>query len=147
MRLAHLKVSTTQSAADWIVKLIDVYSDDYPNHARTPEGIQLAGYEQMVRSEVLRGRFRNSYETPQPFIPNEITDVKVPLQDVFHTFKKGHRIMVHVQSSWFPLIDRNPQKYVSNIYKAVDGDFVSATHRLYHAGDQASFLEVKRLDR
>ena len=100
---AHLKVSTDQSAADWIVKLIDVYPESTPNDPSTPEGITLAGYQQMVRSEVIRGRFRNSYSKPEPFQPNQVTPVKVPLQDVFHTFKKGHRVMIHVQSSWFHL--------------------------------------------
>lgn len=142
---ANLKVSTDQTDADWIVKLIDVYPDDTPNHPRTPEGIKLAGYQQMVRSEVFRSRFRNSYEKPEPLTPNEITSVRIPLQDVFHTFKKGHRIMVHVQSSWFPLIDRNPQKYVDNIFKAKAEDFVKATHRVYHGGANASFIEVRLL--
>jgi predicted acyl esterase len=85
----------------------------------------------MVRSEVMRGRFRNSFEKPEPFVANQATPVNVRLQDVLHTFKKGHRIMVQVQSTWFPLIDRNPQRYVDNIYKADAGDFRKATHRVY----------------
>lgn len=142
---AHLKVSVSGTDSDWIVKLIDVYPENTPNQATTPEGIQLAGYQQMVRSEVLRGRFRNSYVQPQPFVPGEITDVKVPLQDVFHTFKKGHRIMIHVQSSWFPLVDRNPQKYVDNIFQAQAEDFIKAQHRVYFSSEHPSYIEVKRL--
>ena len=81
------------------------------------------------------------------FEPNQVTDVKLPLQDVFHTFKPGHRMMIHVQSSWFPLVDRNPQSYVENIFKAEEQDFVAATHRVYHSTEQATFLEVKILNR
>ncbi len=143
--LAHLEVSTTGTAADWIVKLIDVYPDDMPNTERTPEHIRLGGYQQMVRSEILRGRFRNGYERPEPFVPGDVTTVRIPLQDVMHTFKAGHRIMVQVQSTWFPLFDRNPQTYVDNIFLADEADFVAATHRVYHAPDQASYLEVKIL--
>ena len=97
----------------------------------------------MVRSEVIRGRFRNSYEKPEPFVPGEIAEINLPLQDVCHTFKKGHRIMVHVQSTWFPVIDRNPQKYVDNIFKAQRGDFIRATHALYHSPANSSWIEVK----
>lgn len=139
--LANLFVSTTGTDADWIVKLVDVYPNDEPNHPLTPESIQLAGYQQMVRSEVLRGRYRNSYEKPEPFTPGEVTEVTVPLQDVFHTFKKGHRVMVQIQSTWFPLIDRNPQKYVDNIFEATEEDFIKATHRVYHSRAYPSHLE------
>lgn len=143
---ANLNVSTTESDSDWIVKLIDVYPDDTPNQPTTPAGIELAGYQQMVRSEVFRGRFRNSYSQPEPFVPNQVALVRVPLQDVFHTFRKGHRIMIHVQSSWFPLVDRNPQKYVPNIFEAEETDFVKASHRVYHNEQQSSWIEVQRLE-
>jgi len=130
--LAKLKVSTTGSDADWVVKLIDVYPGDTPNHPHMPnKNIILSNYHQMVRSEVMRGRFRNSFEKPEAFVPNQKTEVKVPLQDVHHTFKKGHRIQIQVQSTWFPLIDRNPQKFVPNIYKAKAEDFIKATHRVF----------------
>ncbi len=142
---AHLLVSTDQTDADWIVKLIDVYPADTRNHSATPPSVSLAGYQQMVRSEIFRGRFRNSYSAPEPFVPNEVTPVTVPLQDVFHTFKRGHRIMVHVQSSWFPLFDRNPQKYVNNIYKASASDFSKATRRVFHNKNHASRLEFRIL--
>lgn len=142
---ANLKVSTDQTDADWIVKLIDVYPTDTPNQATTPPDITLGGYQQMVRSEVFRSRFRNSYSHPEPMVANQVTPVRVPLQDVFHTFKKGHRIMIHVQSTWFPLIDRNPQKYVDNIFEADASDFMKATHRVYHGGEHQSWIEVLRL--
>ncbi|MEC9092876.1 MAG: CocE/NonD family hydrolase [Planctomycetota bacterium] len=141
---ANLKVSTSGTAADWIVKLIDVYPEDTMDDPRAP-GIKMGGYQQMVRSEVLRGRFRNSFSKPEPFVPGQITDVQVPLQDVFHTFKRGHRIMVHVQSTWFPLIDRNPQKYVENIFKASEFDFQKANHRVYFSGQHPSTLTIRTL--
>ncbi|MFT5301724.1 MAG: putative CocE/NonD family hydrolase [Mariniblastus sp.] len=143
--LAHLKVSTTGSSADWIVKLIDVYPEDHPFVAGSQPGLKFGGFQQMVRSEVIRGRFRNSYETPQPFVPNEVAEINLPLQDVCHTFKPGHRIMVHIQSSWFPLIDRNPQSYVDNIFKAKAEDFIKATHTVHHDPKAASWIELKVL--
>ncbi len=138
----RLVVSTTGTDADWVVKLIDVYPDSLQNTENTPEGVVLGGYQQMVRSEIFRGRFRDSYETPTPFVPNEVTEVEFPLQDVLHTFKAGHRIMVQVQSTWFPLFDRNPQTFVPNIFEASAEDFVAATHRVWHAPGRASALEV-----
>ncbi len=143
--LANLYVSTSETAADWVVKLIDVYPPDEPNHELTPQHIKLGGYEQMVRSEAIRGRFRESYSEPKPFAPNQVTPIQLPLQDVLHTFKKGHRIMVQIQSTWFPLIDRNPQKYVDNIFEAEDTDFIPATHRVYHSQEYPSYLEVEIL--
>lgn len=143
--LAQLKVSTTGTDADWVVKLIDVYPDNHPSFVHTPEHIKMGGYQQMVRSEAFRGRFRNSYEKPEPFVPNQATTVNVPLQDVMHTFKKGHRIMIQVQSTWFPLIDRNPQKYVENIFKANEEDFIKATHRVYRSQEAPSQIRIKVL--
>ncbi len=140
--LARLMVSTSQTDADWVVKLIDVYPPDAPDYEGNPENIRMGNYHQLVRSEVIRGRFRNSFENPEPFTPNEVTEVKLPLQDVLHTFKEGHKIQIQVQSSWFPLIDRNPQKYVENIFKADEEDFVKAVHRVYHAPDNRSYIEV-----
>jgi putative CocE/NonD family hydrolase len=153
---ANLWVSTNQGDADWVVKVIDVF----PDNASEPPGREVsdeerqedrklyrfrrpqAGYQMMVRSEVLRGRFRNSFEKPEPFKANEPTLVKLPLQDVLHTFKKGHRLMVQVQSTWFPLVDRNPQKWVDNIFKADEADFVKATHRVYLDAQHPTTLEV-----
>lgn len=125
--LAQLKVSMTGTDADFVVKLIDVYPQDHPNYEHNPENIVMGGYQQLVRSEVFRGRFRNSFETPEPFVPGEVSDVNFRLQDVLHTFKPGHRIMVQIHSTWFPYIDRNPQKYVENIYEASEGDFIKST--------------------
>ena len=141
--LAHLKVSTSQSAADWIVKLIDVYPDNHPFVPGSSPELQFGGFQGLVRSETIRGRFRESYAEPKPFEPNKVTTVDLPLQDVCYTFKPGHRIMIHVQSTMFPYIDRNPQKYVPNIFKAEDTDFVSATHRVYHNAPDASWIEMK----
>jgi len=128
---ARLKVSMTGTDADFIVKLIDVYPDDEPNEKRNPANIIMGGYQQLVRSEVFRGRFRNSFEKPEPFKPGEITDVAYALQDILHTFKKGHRVMIQIHSTWFPYIDRNPQKYVDNIYKANAEDFIKSEIRVY----------------
>jgi predicted acyl esterase len=94
-------------------------------------------YQMLVRGEVMRGKFRNSFEKPTPFIPNQTTNVKFTLPDVAHTFKKGHRIMIQVQSSWFPLVDRNPQKFI-DIYKAKDEDFQKATIKIHHSNNAAS---------
>lgn len=129
--LAKLKVAMTGTDADFIVKLIDVYPQHHPAYNHNPENIVMGGYQQLVRSEVFRGRFRNSFEKPAPFTPGQVTDVHVPLQDVLHTFKKGHKIMVQIHSTWFPYIDRNPQKYVENIYKAEEEDFIKSTIKVY----------------
>lgn len=129
--LAKLKVSMTGTDADFIVKLIDVYPPNHPDYEHNPKNIVMAGYQQLVRSEAFRGRFRNSFEHPEPFVPGQITDVNVPLQDVLHTFKKGHRMMIQIHSTWFPYIDRNPQKYVDNIYKADEKDFIKSSIKVY----------------
>ncbi|MGJ8550381.1 CocE/NonD family hydrolase [Winogradskyella wichelsiae] len=130
--LAKLKVSTTGTAADWIVKVIDVYPADTKNTEDVQDHLKLSNYHMMVRSEVLRGRFRNSMSEPEPFIPNEKTAVNIKLQDVFHTFKKGHKIQVQIQSTFFPYIDANPQTYVDNIFEAKESDFKKQTHKVYN---------------
>jgi len=129
--MANLKISTTGTDADFFVKLIDVYPGDEPNSPYTPKHITLGGYQQMVRSEIMRSRFRNSFSKPEPLVANKKTDINFRLQDVLHTFKKGHKIMIQVQSTAFPLFDINPQKFVPNIYKAEEKDFQKATHRIY----------------
>jgi len=130
--LAKLKVATTGSAADWIVKVIDVHPDNMEEtNEKLQDHLKMSNYHLMVRSEVLRGRFRNSFEFPEPFTPNKKTDVNIKLQDVFHTFKKGHKLQIQVQSTWFPLIDLNPQTYVDNIYKADEKDFKTQTHTVF----------------
>ncbi len=141
--LAHLAVSTSESDADWVVKVIDVLPDDHPFISGSDPDLKFGGSQLMIRSEVIRGRFRNSYEHPEPFTPNEVATVQLPLQDICHTFKPGHRLMIQIQSTWFPLIDRNPQKYVDNIFKAKPEDFTKATHRVFHSPDAATWIEVK----
>lgn len=129
--MARLKVSLSSTDADFIVKLIDVFPNDHPSYKHNPNNIIMGGYQQLVRHEVFRGRWRNSFEKPEPFTPGAITDVNITLQDILHTCKKGHRIMVQIHSTWFPYIDRNPQKYVDNIYKANAEDFVKAAIKVY----------------
>ncbi|GIL23610.1 MAG: glutaryl-7-ACA acylase [Bacteroidota bacterium] len=131
--MAKLKVAISSTDADFVVKLIDVYPNNHPNYKHNPANIVMGGYQQLVRHEVFRGRWRNSFEKPEPFKPGEITDVNITLQDILHTFKKGHKIMVQIHSTWFPYIDRNPQKYVDNIYKANAEDFVKASIKVYGA--------------
>jgi hypothetical protein len=131
--LADLWVSTSGTASDWVVKLIDVFPPGASDPEDLPRGVRMGGYQMMVRSEVIRGRFRNSPERPEPFVPNEPTSVVLPLQDVLHTFQRGHRIMIQIQSTWFPLVDRNPQNYVDNIFEAEAGDFIEATQRVYRS--------------
>lgn len=135
---AELWVSTSGTDADWIVKLIDVLPPDTPDPEGTRRGVRLGGYQMMVRSEAFRGRFRDSYREPRPFVPGKPTRVTVPLQDVLHTFKAGHRVMIQVQSTWFPLVDRNPQRYVPNIFTAQASDFQRATHRVHRGRARAS---------
>jgi uncharacterized protein len=129
--MARLKVAISSTDADFVVKLIDVYPNDHPSYKHNPDNIIMGGYQQLVRHEVFRGRFRNSFEKPEPFKPGEVTDVNITLQDILHTFKKGHRVMVQIHSTWFPYIDRNPQKYVDNIYKANEEDFIKATIQVF----------------
>ena len=134
---ANLFVSTTGTDADFIVKLIDVLPDNEPDPDPNPREFQMAGFERMVRAEVFRGKFRNSYEKPEPFIPGKIESISFDLNEVAHCFRKGHRIMVQVQSTWFPIIDRNPQKFVK-IPEADENDFQKATIRIYHDAGNAS---------
>jgi putative CocE/NonD family hydrolase len=141
---ARLHVSTTGTDSDWVVKLIDVYSGDYPNPDPNPAGLQMGGYQQLVRGEAMRGKFRNSFSKPEPFEPGKIAKVEYVLPDVYHTFRRGHRIMVQVQSTWFPLVDLNPQKFC-DIYHAREEDFVKATQRVYLSGEAASQVRVQVL--
>ena len=138
---ASLWVSTTGTDADFIVKVVDVYPADTLDPDPNPTGVHMAGYQQFVRGEVMRGKFRNSFERPEPFKPNEPALVRFTLPDVNHTFRAGHKIMVQVQSSWFPLVDRNPQTF-TDIYRAGEADFHAATHRLYRTKDHPSGITV-----
>lgn len=129
-----LRVSTTGTDADWVVKLIDVYPGDFPDPDPNPNptGVRMGGYQQLVRGDVFRGKFRDGFDAPKPFEPGKATKVSFTLPDTLHTFRPGHRVMVQVQSSWFPLVDRNPQTFC-DIYAAKEGDFRKATHRVYHS--------------
>ncbi|HEX4072067.1 MAG TPA: CocE/NonD family hydrolase, partial [Planctomycetaceae bacterium] len=138
---AHLTVSTSGTDSDWIVKLIDVYPNDYPDPKPNPRDVSMGGYQQLVRAEVMRGKFRNSFEKPEPFKPNEPTTVNLTLNDVCHNFRSGHRVMVQVQSSWFPLIDRNPQVFL-DIYGAKDSDYHPATERVFHSRERQSSVTL-----
>jgi len=145
----QLFVSTTGTDADFVVKLIDVYPVEYPEEAAAtgrpkdppPPRLVMSGYQQLVRGEPMRGKFRHSFEKPEPFVPGKVEAVNFHMPDVLHTFRRGHRIMVQVQSSWFPLVDMNPQTFV-RIPEAKPEDYKKATQRVYHAAGQASGVEV-----
>jgi putative CocE/NonD family hydrolase len=122
--VAHLFASTSGTDSDWIVKLIDVYPEIYPPQR------SMGGYQLMVANEVFRGRFRKSFVKPEPLTPDKVHEYVIDLHSNDHTFLKGHKIMVQVQSTWFPIIDRNPQKYIDNIFLAKVSDFQSATQRV-----------------
>ena len=140
---ADLWVSTSSTDADFVVKLIDVFPDTL---TKRELGVPLGGYQMLVRGEIFRGRYRNSFEAPEPFEPEVPTRVKFDLPDVAHTFLPGHKLMVQIQSSWFPLADRNPQQFV-NIYEATDADFVKATHRVYFSQEFPSAVVLPVLKR
>ena len=150
-----LFVSTSGTDSDWVVKLIDVYPSNYgkrkgeeptfANDAPIPP-LEMGGYQQLVRGEPLRGKFRHGWDHPEPFVPGRIEPVDYTMADINHTFRKGHRIMVQVQSSWFPLVDLNPQTFV-NIPDAKLVDFQKATERVYHSKDSASGIVLQTLDR
>jgi putative CocE/NonD family hydrolase len=137
-----LLVSTSGTDSDWIVKVIDVYPNDYPDPKENPKGVRMGGYQQLVRGDVMRGKFRNSFEKPEPFVPDQPTRVRFTLPDTCHAFRPGHRIMVQIQSTWFPLVDRNPQTFV-DIYTAKPSDFRKATQRVFHAAEDGSTLTVR----
>lgn len=133
---AKLFAATTGSDADWIVKLIDVYPAEYPKDRK------MGGYQFMVSNDVFRGRFRKSFEHPEAITPNKVENYNIDLHSINHVFKKGHKIMVQVQSTWFPIIDRNPQKYVPNIFEAKESDFQKATHTIYRSAQYPSHIEL-----
>jgi putative CocE/NonD family hydrolase len=144
----ELFVATTGTDADWVVKLIDVYPDDFKNPDFKEEGLPwdltpnpMGGYQQLVRGEVLRGKFRDSLSTPSPFTPGQPTRLAWTMNDIFHTFKKGHRVMVQVQSTWFPLMDRNPQVFM-DINEAKPEDYKKATHTVFHDAARPSGIDV-----
>jgi putative CocE/NonD family hydrolase len=140
-----LHVSSTGTDADFVVKLIDVYPGDYPSRD-LPAGspgypVKMGGYQQLVRGEPFRAKYRNSFEKPEPLVPGQPATIAFEMPDAYHTFRRGHRIMVHVQSSWFPFVDRNPQTFV-NIPTATEADFRTQTHRVYRSAARPSGVTV-----
>ncbi|NOR53228.1 MAG: CocE/NonD family hydrolase [Candidatus Aminicenantes bacterium] len=142
--IASLHVSTTGTGADWVVKLIDVYPGDAPDNKPNPSNVRMGDFQMLVGADVFRGKYRNSFERPEPFVTNKVTRIEYDLRDKCHSFRKGHRIMVQVQSSWFPVIDRNPQKFV-DIYHAGASDFQKAVHRVYRSAKFPSHLKLRVL--
>jgi len=134
---AHLFGATSGTDCDWVVRLIDVYPE------KVEETPDLGGYQLLVSGEVMRARFRKSFEKPEAVVPGEVNEYTIDLHWSHHCFRKGHKIMVQVQSTWFPLIDRNPQKYVPNIFKAKDGDFQSARQRVYRSPKYPSAISMQ----
>jgi len=134
--MAHLFASTTGTDADWVVKLIDVYPDFDKNT------LSMSGYQLPVAMEVFRGRYRKSFSNPSPLVPGEPAEFVIDLHDVNHVFKKGHHIMLQVQSTWFPVIDRNPQKYVPNIFNAKESDYIKAEQRIYFSARYPTYIEL-----
>ncbi|HZI49261.1 MAG TPA: CocE/NonD family hydrolase [Pyrinomonadaceae bacterium] len=137
--VAHLFASTSGTDSDWVVKLIDVYPEEYP------KDIKMGGYELMIADEILRGRFRNSFTKPEPIPANQVVPYTIDLHTNNHAFLKGHRIMVQVHSTWFPVYDRNPQKFVPNIFMARDSDYLSATQRIFRSSRYPSHVTVSVL--
>jgi putative CocE/NonD family hydrolase len=144
--IADLKVMLSTTDADFVVKIIDVFPDNFSYDSTVCcKGVkneaEMAGYQMLVRGEIMRGRFRNSFEKPEAFVPGKVETVRYELPDVAHTFQKGHKLMVQVQSSWFPLFDRNPQQFV-DIYKCKDSDFVPCNIRVFHQAGAPSFISL-----
>jgi putative CocE/NonD family hydrolase len=140
-----LKVSTSGTDSDFVVKLIDVYPNDYPDLEPNPAAIRMGGYQQLVRGEPFRGKFRRSLEKPEPFVPDQPEKIEFAMPDVCHVFRPGHRIMIQIQSSWFPLTDRNPQKFM-DIPKAKEADFGKAVERVYRGGADGSRIRLLVLE-
>ena len=148
---ALLHVSTTGTDSDFVVKLVDVYPDAYPEQEQ-PAGnkpfgyvMPMSGYQQLIRGEPFRGRFRNGFDKPEAFEPGKPAKIDFELPDIYHTFRRGHRVMVQIQSSWFPLTDRNPQKFVPSIPNAKASDFQKATQRVYRSRTAPSSITVQVL--
>lgn len=149
--IADLKVRLSTSDADFVVKLIDVFPDNFSYDSTVcckgvKHEVEMAGYQMLVRGEIMRGKYRNSFEKPEAFVPGKTETVKFALPDVSHTFKKGHKLMIQVQSSWFPVFDRNPQQFM-NIYTCSDKDFISSDIQIFHQGDAASSVILPVLNK
>jgi len=139
--LCNLFASTTGTDSDWFVKLIDVFPNDTPSNGK----VEMGGYQMMLGVEVMRGKYRNSLSDPVPMIPDQITPISFEIHDRYHTFKKGHRIMVHVHSSFFPVFDRNPQTF-TNIYRAQKSDYQKATQKIHRTPKSPSHLVLPVLE-
>ena len=139
--LANLFASTTGTDSDGFVKIIDVHPSDAPDVGE----VRMGGYQMLLGIEVMRGKYRDSFANPEPMPPDEITPITFHLWDKFHTFKKGHRIMIQIQSSWFPAFDRNPQTF-TNIYRAKDDDYQKATQKIYRSDESPSHLVLPVLN-
>jgi uncharacterized protein len=141
-------VSTTGTDADFVVKVIDVYPDDYPllpeEQRNNATRSRMGGYQQLVRGEPFRGKFRKSFEKPEPFVPGQLTQVEFTMPDVLHTFRRGHRLMVQVQSSWFPLVNMNPQTF-GKITEATEAAFQKATQRVWRTSASPSSIRLSVL--
>jgi len=133
---AHLVAATSGTDSDWIVKLIDAYPDTYAADET------MGGYQLMIAGDVVRGRYRKSIERPEPLVADAVVKYEIAFPANDHVFRKGHRIMVHVQSTWFPVIDRNPQRFVPSIFAASDADFRRATQRVYRSGQHSSYMAL-----
>ena len=138
---ANLQVSTTGTDSDFVVKLIDVYPGDAPDPKPNPQNVHMGGFQMLLAGDILRAKFRNSFTNPEPMVPDKVTRLEFPLGDKYHTFLKGHRIMVQVQSTWFPMFDRNPQRFV-DIYHVKDSDYQKATEKVYRSAQTPSYVTV-----
>ena len=139
--IASIHVATSGTDSDYVVKLIDVYPSDAPDNQPNACNVKMGDFQMLLAGEVFRARFRNSYSKPEPMTPDQPVKLEFDLRDRNHTFLKGHRIMVQVQSSWFPVIDRNPQKFV-DIYRASPADFQKATQRIYRSAQHPSHIKL-----
>ncbi len=140
--IASLQVSSSGTDSDWVVKLIDVYPGNAPDNDPNPRGVRMGHFQMLLAGEVFRAKYRSSYTHPEPLVPNQPTRIEFDLRDRYHRFLKGHRIMVQIQSSWFPVIDRNPQQFL-DIYQAKPSDFRKATQRVYHNRESKSHLKIR----
>lgn len=142
---AHISGSTSGTDCDWVVKVIDVYPDSAKDTKPNPRKAKMSGYQQLVRAEIMRSKYRDgNWSNPKAMIPNKITKVEFELQDIMHTFKRGHRLMIQIQSSWFPIADRNPGKFL-DIYNADDSDFQKTTQRVYHSTENQTYISVRTM--
>ncbi len=138
----ELHVTTTSTDADWVVKVIDVFPADYPDPDPNPTGVRMGNYQMLVRGEPFRGKFRNGFDKATPFEPNQPATIKFTMPDICHSFRTGHRLMIQVQSTWFPLVDRNPQTF-TDIYSASEKDFVKATHKVLRGAEHPSAIRMR----